>query len=306
MSFGDDVLRALQSGESLAHLGLERDGDGRWILDATVLEERQAVLPPARLHGVTVESVNFRGSRWSDVEVVDSVVTNCVFDDSVLIDWYTEASEWRECRFRDARLKEFNMSGARRRWSRPTLWDRVDFSRSDLRATFHLDERYVDCDFAGARLDAVDFQGSVHERSRFAGMVKDVTFRRYATHKRRLRATANEMRGVNFEGARLRFCGFWGIGLGDAILPADTSHLVFKPKVRTARSVLRALEADGRPSWSNGLQVAMERMVAQGPTGADALAVLDPTVLSGDLAARRRGVDLICREAEWVTGGDVA
>jgi uncharacterized protein YjbI with pentapeptide repeats len=117
-------------------------------------------------------------------------------------------------------------------------------------------ESYVDCDFSGAKLRRVDFEGSRHTRSRFAGTLDDCEFRALPKGVKRGKLT-NAMDGVDFGDATVRFTSFHHLDLSRCVLPASPDHVKFEDCGLFAARVLEAIPRSGKPHLV--LRALMER-----------------------------------------------
>ena len=138
----------------------------------------------------------------------------------------------------------------------PNRWLSVDFSGANLRNTAHYMESYVDCSFGNAKLRRVDFEGSRHTRSQFAGLLDDCEFRALPKGVKRGKAK-NTMEGVDFGGATVRFTGFHKLDLTSCALPLSSDHLKFDDCGLFAVRVLEAISRSGKPHVI--LRALMER-----------------------------------------------
>lgn len=260
----DQVWRRLAAGAGLDGLGLGAvDGrvDLRGIGPPAFPWTAKDPLPLLRSAGL--RGLDLTNARLPNFRLIDCRIEDCVLDGAELEDWRLWGTEVRECSFRQATL-DAGMGGDRRG---ANTWERVDFSGGDLRGSSHTHEEYRDCDFFGARLKRVDFNGSRHVRSRFSGLLFDVEFRRDASGvddgllSRWRPRPPNQMDGVDLGAATLRYGTFRGLDPSACVLPSSPDHLRFLDRGLFAARVLA--NADVNPS----LRAAMEVHVRDAPAG---------------------------------------
>lgn len=260
----DQVWRRLAEGLALDGLALSRI-DGRWNLRSLGSPQRRWSRkdPLPTINRVLMKSLDFSGSTLPHFRFIDCRFVDCIFDEADLSDWRLWDSVLVESSFRDAKLKGANMGGDQRG---PNRWSSIDFSRSDLRGTAHGSESYDGCDFSRARLDQVNFEGSRHTGSRFAGRIGEVEFRAAPKGAKRVQER-NCMRGVDLGDATVRFCSFNQIDLSECIFPSAPEHLRFDDRGQFARRVLGAArDANNDNPW---LRVMMETHVRDVGEGTD-------------------------------------
>lgn len=249
----DSVWRRLATGDALDGLGLTKV-DGRWNLGSIGPPPhpwgRKDDLPTFRR--VSLRGLDFSGTRLENFRFFDSVVDDCVFDGAKLLDWRMWSTSISRSSFRNSVI-EGGMGGNDKL---PNKWVSVDFSGANLRNTAHYMESYVDCDFGDAKLRRVDFEGSRHTRSRFAGLLDDCEFRALPKGVKRGRGQ-NTMEGVDFGLATVRFTGFHKLDLSSCVLPISSDHLKFDDCGLFAVRVLEAIPRSGKPHLV--LSALMER-----------------------------------------------
>lgn len=228
------VWNALLQGTSLASLGLPLVG-GRVDLRGITAPEPSVVgefsTPNAhvrRLANVT----EVRGVRWSDIDfsganlrslrLFDSTVKSCSFDGAECRDWRLWGTSVDDCTFRGANLRDAALGGINE--GKRNSYRRVDFTKADLRGTAHRSADVVGCTFADTKLENVDFQGTVFVDCTFAGELDDVAFARFAFDGESF--PPNQMRGVDFRHAQLRYVWFRNLDLDDVRWPDDADHVV--------------------------------------------------------------------------------
>jgi uncharacterized protein YjbI with pentapeptide repeats len=258
----DQTWGRLASGGSLAGLGLARV-DGRWDMRSlgtpTQPWKKGDVMPSATLRRVALRDLDLSGATLEHFTFFDCLIENCVFDGATLFDFGMFGTRVVNCSLKETTY-DGGMGGDRRH---PNEWIRVDFSRGDLRKSFHSSELYEDCDFSNSRLDRVDFDGSRHRRSRFVGPFEELAFHASSTMWRSRQK--NTMDGVDFAGATIRDSAFHDLDLSSCVLPRSSDHLVFDRRRVFAARVLDALQASARDNVD--LRVTMEAHLRHAPRG---------------------------------------
>lgn len=306
MSTGEfhPVLVALSKGVRPEALRLSRI-DGRWDLrhlvggPAELYDEagEHPVPSPAKLvlKRVRLEGIDFRGANLDNLLFYDAVVNGCILDGASLGQFSAFGkTRFESCSFVGADLRGAGMGGVALLPFLPcrVVWDSCDFSRADLRDSAHSAELYRDCDFSGARLTRVEFGGSRHVRSVFAGVLRELSFRARDPNRVANRVFTNTMQEVDFSKCSIEWCSFWGLDLADARLPTD-GHVLLKPKVETARSALAALRRQGLYDELVNIRVILEDAVMTGPDIAEARQAVAIRTLGEDDAERDRVLRLL-------------
>jgi uncharacterized protein YjbI with pentapeptide repeats len=129
----------------------------------------------------------------------------------------------------------------------------VDFGTTDLRRTAYVSAEFNACTFAYTRLDKVDFQGSTFADCSFEGELREVMF--YREGFRGGAYPPNEMVGVDFSRAELRWCAFRGLDLDDVRLPHNDDHIVLNDFPEMLDRLLLALR--GREDLGSKTMVAV-------------------------------------------------
>ena len=309
------VVERLSHGTSLEGLGLGRVG-GRWDLRGMRFSDVERRPGPAvggyssvglagfdQLNNVRLEGLDLTGAVWESLRLTSVEVSDCVLDGARLYDLRMWDSHWHDCSLRATRLRSGSMGGTTPLWrrSRTTSWKGVDFTEADLRDSAHQYESYTDCDFSRARLDGVDFDGARHVRSRFAGRVEDVSFRRRPLLGLSV-GPVNAMLDVDFTEAQLVGCGFWDLDLRQVKLPSTEEHVIARPKVAVARRVLELLATAELTDALIGLRVAMEFWQRTGPDTVHAWGVVDRAFLSESPEELLRAIALLDQAIAEVAG----
>jgi uncharacterized protein YjbI with pentapeptide repeats len=100
----------------------------------------------------------------------------------------------------------------------------VDFTLADLRRTTYIAAHFEECNFKHARLENIDFQSSTFRNCTFEGELREVIFYRKGFGAQEF--PENEMSGVDFSRAKLRWTEFRGLDLKDVCFPTDNDHIV--------------------------------------------------------------------------------
>lgn len=255
------VWRRLAMGESLDGLGLKKR-DGRWDLrgigQPPIPWARGSKLPTFRR--VMLRGCDFSGTWMWNLRLFHTTIDDCVFDGAHLVDWRALGTSVTRCSFREADLQGgFGGDG-----KNPNQWRSVDFTSAIFRDTAHYMESYEDCDFGDAKLRRVDFEGSRHIRSRFAGLIDDCEFRALPKGVRRAKVK-NTMEGVDLGRATVRFTDFHMLDLSACVLPESPEHLKFADAGVFAQRVLREISRSDKPHLI--LRVLMERTRDNAPPG---------------------------------------
>lgn len=141
------------------------------------------------------------------------------------------------------------------------VYQRVGFSRANLRSIACHTATFVDCDFSNAQLVKIDFQSSSFIRCRFAGLLREVMFydHGFKTGKR----DPNPMEDVDFSDAELQWVEFRPLDLDRVRFPQSSHHLIVNSYRCVLEKAVRELQADAR---GKGLCAVMEnRLKWAGP-----------------------------------------
>lgn len=190
-----------------------REIDGRFV------EELSESLT---IRGASLSNLDLSGAQLESLRMFDSTVSDCVFDAARCQDWRLWGCQVRDSRFIGTDLRHSALGP----WldGRGNVYERVDFSRADLRFISCLAATFVDCDFTDARLEKIDFQSSSFIRVRFAGELREIIFWDHGF--RTGKPDPNPMREVDFTDARLRGVEFRRLNLDSVRFPTSADHLV--------------------------------------------------------------------------------
>lgn len=267
----DEVFSRLLGGRPLDDLHLGKH-DGRVDLRGI------AAPPPERLKGfatkgwvvselvgllkftgVVLTDLDFSGARLDGFRFFNATVSNCRFDDAQCKDWRIWAAEVTDTSFVGADLRKAVIGG----WyeGRGDVYERVDFTRANLRSIVCPAATFVDCDFGHAQLVKIDFQSSSFIRCRFAGLLREVMF--YDHGFRTGKPDPNPMEDVDFSDAELKWVEFRRLDLDRVTLPTSNHHLIVHSYRCVLEKAVSELQADAR--WK-GLRAVMEhRLKWAGP-----------------------------------------
>jgi uncharacterized protein YjbI with pentapeptide repeats len=228
------VWRALLGGERLDRLNLPTK-DGRIDLSGLAAPKPSAAheykVPNAHVkqmanlvvvRGATWQGIDFSKCRLESLRFFDSVIENCSFDGAQCRDWRIWGTTIRNCSFRGADLRGSALGGIDN--GKRNSFQKVDFTKADLRRTAHGSADMTACVFINANLSKVDFQGTIFVDCTFAGELREVLFYRHAFRGEAF--PPNEMKGVDFRRARFRYVEFRGLDMDDVQWPEDSDHVV--------------------------------------------------------------------------------
>lgn len=213
--------------------------------DVAVLEGTTEV------RGAVWKALDLSGSRLNGVRFFDCIIENCVFDGCSCKDWRLWSTKVSDSTFRSADLRESALGGVQD--SRRNTFRKIDFTGTDLRQTAYVSAEFVECSFKNARLDKVDFHGSTFADCRFEGELHEVLF--YRTGFRGDAFPPNEMIGVDFSCAELRWVEFRGLNLESVRFPQDDNHIILDDYPAALDRLLGALK--GREDLASRKMVAV-------------------------------------------------
>jgi len=266
-----EVFGRLTAGKSLRDLGLgEHDGrvDLRGISAPAPVQKGareqqgwviQEVGGLVKFERVKLVDLDFSGSRLESLRFFNATIANCRFDEARCQDWRLWAVDVTDTSFVGADLRKAVLGA----WyeGRGDVYERVNFSRANLRSIVCPAATFVDCDFGDAQLAKVDFQSSSFIRCRFAGLLREVMF--YDHGFKTGKPDPNPMEDVDFSQAELRMVEFRRLNLDRVKLPTSSDQLIVHHYRCVLERALRELQGDAR--WS-GLRVVMEhRLKWAGP-----------------------------------------
>ncbi len=239
------IWSRLATGQSLTDLGLPTI-DGRVDLrglPAPRVSSSERGRGIEELHDLTEVrgarwcALNFSGADLESLRFFDARIDNCVFDGARCRDWRMWGTTLADTSLRSADLRDSALGGMADDGKR-NAFVRVDFSKADLRGTALPSADFTGCVFSHTKLAKVDFQGCVFVDCVFEGLLDEVIFARRAFRGEHL--PANEMRGVDFRRARLRWVLFRSLDMADVRWPEGDEHIVLDDYVPTLDRVLLA------------------------------------------------------------------
>jgi uncharacterized protein YjbI with pentapeptide repeats len=252
-TLNDEILERLVRGKPLDGLPLGTK-DGRLDLGGLILLKPR----PKRtfeFNGVPVTEVgslvtfkgakwrnlDFSGSKFSCVRLLESEVTNCLFDRCQFDDLRVWATTFRDCSFAASNLKDAMLGGVvNGKWN---IYSGVDFSRADLRRTNYKAAAFEACNFRHSKLERIDFQTCRFRDCVFEGELRDIIFYRRGFEGESF--PPNEMLNVDFSLAKLHDVGFRGLTLEQVKFPDDSEHIIIRDVKDTLERLITALNAQG-------------------------------------------------------------
>ena len=212
------------------------------------------------------KGLDFSGSRLAALRTFDVRIEDCVFDRCEVLDWRMWTTQFIDCTFVGADLRNLAWGGI---WKgKRNRFERVRFQSCKLaRASFGTAE-FVDCAFVDAGLESVRFAESRHVRTRFEGELSDCEFYRREKTLSGEPIPPNEMEDVDLRKASLHFVRFGHLDMNTVRWPDAELHVLLEPYVPLldrmlallagredrAGRVLRAILADKRKWAGSGQQ----------------------------------------------------
>ncbi len=251
-SLNDEVVRRLIGRRSLKGLPLGTV-DGRIDLRGLRIEDpeilgvfdtsfgRATGLDVQRVQGARWKNLDLSGSYLSSLRLYECRIENCVFDDSICPDLRMWATQVTDCSFRRANLREASFGGAI--GNSFSVFTNVDFTSANLREVMSAVARFDRCLFRNARLEKIDFQGSIFVDCIFEGLLSDVMFYKHGYKGGHF--PPNEMKGLDFRNAELRDVGFRNLRLDTIKPPSNDKHILIKNVGLNLRHIIAALESHG-------------------------------------------------------------
>lgn len=203
---------------------------------ATMIVKEQSGL--IAIGGVHWKGIDFSNCRLNSLRFFDSIIENCSFDAGHCRDWRMWNTRIINTTFRGADLRDSALGAVEN--GKRNSFKRVDFTKADLRQTSHGSADMVECIFVDTKLAKVDFHGTVFENCIFSGELNEVLFYRY--NFRGEAYPPNEMKGVDFRHATLRYVEFRELDMNDVKWPEDSEHIILKNYKASLDKMLNALK----------------------------------------------------------------
>ena len=254
------VREALAAGHGLSRLSLAQvDGrldlrgyedptDEPRVVDVSVPRTGRSV----RLHERTwtaviagaLEPVDLSGAQLRGFDFLRARLVGSKFDESDCRDIYVASSSFSRCSFRGVNFTEAFVGGLD--WSKPTtLFESVDFGGSRMVHVSSDNACYKDCQFDDVTIRKSMFSSRFQDCT-FSGLVDDVEFYGLPIGAPADRPR-NEMAGVDFRGASLRWVGFKKIDLAPVALPRK-DHIVLHHAACVLPLAIARLQDDPLPT----------------------------------------------------------
>lgn len=195
---------------------------------------------PTRPTIVSLENLDFSGSRFGPLRFDKQAIRQCRFDGTVFSDFRLWSTPMSDCSFRGADFGDTVVLFGRaiRRFgplplgnAAPARHARVDFSESRLSNAWFSAGGFEDCDFSNAHLSRTMFECDVI-RCRFAGHLHEVAF---FGHPGVIPRTVR-LEQIDLRAADLHWVDFRGVDLDAFALPDDPQLRIVEnwPCVRRA------------------------------------------------------------------------
>lgn len=210
------------------------------------------IVPNGVFRNVRLRDFDFSDSSLESLQFWDSEIINCRFDRCRLRNMRLSLTTFRDCSFRRADLRGSGLGIPTPKGSSGyggNIYQRVDFTETDLRDTLYIAGAFVGCIFRCANLTRINFASSTFTDCRFEGELKEVQFWRSDMFIRpkypKDAFPENEMSNCDFSGATLRDVEFRGINLDDVRLPNNTDHIIVQHYSATLDWLIGALQQQG-------------------------------------------------------------
>lgn len=199
---------------------------------------------PLKIRGAHWHDLDFSGSVLQELRVFATNAVNCRFDECRLPGLRVWSSSFVDCTFIGANLRECMLGGVDK--GRRTAYQRVDFSKADMRSTGYEAAAFEGCAFRTTRLKGTDFQSTTFKDCVFAGEIHDVLFYRHGFKGERF--PPNEMINVDFRRAQLLAVAFRGLSMDTALFPEDDDHVVIDDYPAVLERMVGILLKQGDPT----------------------------------------------------------
>jgi uncharacterized protein YjbI with pentapeptide repeats len=194
-----------------------------------------------RLEKVRLEGLDFSAGQLPHLQIVDSELTNCKFEEIQFKDVRLWGVKFEGGSFAGADLREAMLGSEKS----PCNFVGMSFHRTDLRRAFATSSSFEECDFSRARIAKSDYHAVTFKRCKFAGEINDVRF--WAADWDRASPAVPQphaMAGSDLSNTRLPWVAFNGIDLSDVALPHDKDHLIIRPLRCVHERILQLVGAD--------------------------------------------------------------
>jgi uncharacterized protein YjbI with pentapeptide repeats len=269
------------------------------------LDRRSAV---HQLRKATVANIDFSYAELPRIMFMACEIRDCRFERADVEDGGLWECRVTDTSFEGANLRSVVLGGRGYPPAHPpTPYDRVSFASADLRDAVPGAADFTDCDFSGARIDKLEFEGCTFVRCRFAGRLSDVIWAAADDRDPRRRGSLVD---VDMSATVLTFCAFRGLDLSDVKLPAAPEHIVFENFACAIKRALAALHGTDDPNergLRGLLQAHADWTLPRQGRGILGVADLHPdgTLTKGEpIAAWLKQLDREC--AASVAGGEMA
>jgi len=201
------------------------------------------ITPAAVLQNVKWHNLDFTGSKLKGMRFFDGEVKNCRFDKCDLEGLRVWTTNFVDCSFKGANLKNSALGGVKD--GKRNTYTGIDFSEADLRGTGYKATAFERCQFCNAKLVKIDFQSSTFVDCRFEGELSDVLF--YNRGFEGEGFPLNEMVNVDFSMAKLHDVAFRCLVLDRVQFPNDEDHILIRNFTATLDKVIAILQQQNDP-----------------------------------------------------------
>ena len=193
-----------------------------------------------------------------------AAVSDCRFDGATLPDFRAQATTFERCSFAGADLGDAVFGPG-------TRFLTCDFSGARVYRTNADCAAFLGCEFGNAHLAESDFNRTIIERCRFAGVLSQVTFRAESFHVdpalgRTARPDPDCLRDSDFSAATLDDVSFAQLLLKKVTLPSTGSQMVLPDLRCVLEKALRETAGDDRIG-ARRLATVAEHQLKQLPGG---------------------------------------
>ncbi|MEV7662785.1 pentapeptide repeat-containing protein [Paenarthrobacter sp. NPDC089316] len=170
----------------------------------------------------------FREVRWQDLDLsyavlsslrfFGSVITGCLFDKAICVDWRLWDSEVTDSSFAKAGLRDAAL-GTWYEGGTGNAWRNINFDGADLRGLLASGCLMERCSFKGTKLKGAEFLQATIRYGQFTGVLQDVLFdgRQIPGHAEPGVFLDTDFSGATFREVEFRGCHFQGVKLPEGI-----------------------------------------------------------------------------------------